>query len=41
MYNDQGIKSFVNIPVEDNNLEEYSEVNFQACQALDKLLSQK
>lgn len=41
MYRDQGIKSFINLPVEDNNLEDYSEDNFQACKALDQLLEQK
>lgn len=39
-YRDQGIKSFINFPVEDNNLEDYSEDNFQACKALDQLLQQ-
>jgi protein-tyrosine phosphatase len=41
MYKDKGIKSFINLPVEDNNLEDYSEDNFQACKALDQLLEQK
>lgn len=39
-YQKQGIKSYVKLPVDDDNLDVYSENNFQACKALDHLLSQ-
>lgn len=40
-FRDNGIKSYINYPVEDNNLEPYSDDNFQGCKALDQLLQQK
>lgn len=40
-YQKHGIHSYVRVPVNDDNLEIYSEHNFQACKALDHLLDKK